>query len=99
MSFFRQWELCVATVISCLVTEAFRSFSVSPASGFEEGKFRFERGGDMALMRDSCGFVNTSAHGSLPVVGGRVKDARRSHGPDAYVIARCSSQLPLACPP
>jgi hypothetical protein len=33
MSFFRQRELCVATVISCLVTEVFRSLSVSPASG------------------------------------------------------------------
>jgi|SRR5215469_6221409 len=98
MSFFRPWELCVATVISCLVTEAF-TLVRQPRIRFEEGKLRFERGGDMALMLDSCGFLNTRAHGSLPVVGGGVKDPQRNQGPDARVIARCSSQLPPPCAP
>jgi hypothetical protein len=30
MAFFRRWELCVASVISCLTTETLRSLSVNP---------------------------------------------------------------------
>jgi hypothetical protein len=36
----------------------------------------------MAMTLDSCSFVNPRAHGSLPVVGGRVKDARQRLGFD-----------------
>jgi hypothetical protein len=44
-------------------------------------------------MLDSCRLVNTIAHGLLPVVGGGVKDARRSQGP----TASSSPDAPASC--